>query len=149
MFDVKQIPPGEKAIAAETMSSFFGVASNFDIVHADGCPFLPILSERARANGWVYFIQAVNGGPIKIGTARNVKNRVAGIQGHHWQELRILGQVWGSRYLERALHRRFREYRIAREWFSDTPEIRAAAAYYAGLRLGPRGRPLKMPRAAA
>lgn len=75
----------------------------------------------------VYFISAgkLEGGPIKIGTTKNLSVRIKqinrddsflddiGCQG----ELFVLGIVDGSLIEEKALHRRFEDLRITGEWF--------------------------------
>lgn len=71
---------------------------------------------------FVYFIQA--GRSIKIGLATNVKARMAELQTGNHEELQLLGFIPGDRCLERQLHRRFSEFRIRGEWFSDCDAIR-------------------------
>lgn len=67
--------------------------------------------------GFVYFIQAVNGGLIKIGTASDVDARFRHIQAMCPVRLRLLGQVPGSHGLEARLHREFADARVHGEWF--------------------------------
>jgi hypothetical protein len=71
----------------------------------------------------VYFIQAGDGGPIKIGTAVDVAQRTAELQTGNHQRLIVLATLDGGRQHERALHRRFAEHRIAGEWFHAHGDI--------------------------
>jgi hypothetical protein len=79
-------------------------------------------TERLRP-GWVYFIQGVDGGPIKIGTTDNVRSRLRAIQAMNWAELRLLTCYPGFSMSERHLHRRFKEHRVRGEWFAINPEL--------------------------
>lgn len=56
-------------------------------------------------------------GAIKIGYTTNVQRRMAELG------TTLLVAIPGSRDLEAALHRRFRQHRIAYEWFGPTPEL--------------------------
>ncbi len=71
----------------------------------------------ARTDGFVYFIQAGDDGPIKIGTAVVPEERLRGLQTAHHEELRILAVVAGGPELEAELHERFQHARIRGEWF--------------------------------
>jgi hypothetical protein len=62
-----------------------------------------------------YFIQAVNGGPIKIGRSSNPGQRLKDIQTGQGARLEILGVLNGDH--ERELQRRFRRLRVSGEWF--------------------------------
>jgi hypothetical protein len=74
--------------------------------------------------GWVYFIQSEEAASIKIGwTNVSPSRRLGACQTGCPTELELLAAMPGSRGLERALHRRFDEYRIRGEWFADAPEI--------------------------
>ena len=69
----------------------------------------------------VYFIQAGFHGPIKIGVAHDIEQRMASLQTAHWQKLRLLGTTPGGFALERDLHRKFAEQRLNGEWFDLSP----------------------------
>lgn len=73
----------------------------------------------------VYFMQAGEGGPIKIGLTNCVANRLRYIQTGQPCEIELLGSVTGGKDLEEALHVRFAADRLRGEWFKDTPELRA------------------------
>lgn len=67
----------------------------------------------------VYFIQAVIGGPIKIGTSRRDKLsiRLGALQTGSAYRLRVTRTFPGGRGLEQLLHLLFREARMEGEWF--------------------------------
>lgn len=72
----------------------------------------------------VYFIQGIDGGPIKIGVAGHPEIRMAEIQLMSPARLRILGTIRGvGQPEEHRLHRRFAAHRIHGEWFLPVPEI--------------------------
>lgn len=101
-----------------------------DYIEVEGAGELPALVREDYATCWIYFVQPVNGGPIKIGMAQDVQKRFGCIRGSHWQELRVLGQFWGSGHLEAAMHRRFAAHALKHEWFEDHAELRAAIPFY-------------------
>ncbi len=80
---------------------------------------MPRSSSRAK----VYFIQAVDGGPIKIGWAEVPKCRLADIQIGNPQQLVIVGILNGGERREREIHTRFRHLRIRGEWFENDDEL--------------------------
>lgn len=71
---------------------------------------------------FIYFV-GTEGGPIKIGKAKNVKARLAGIQTGSPYKLEILGVMMGRESLEGALHKRFSKHRLEGEWFARCDEI--------------------------
>lgn len=72
---------------------------------------------------FVYFIQAGDSGPIKIGFTNNVERRLSGLQTGCANPLNIIAKLpfkskaAASRY-ERELHDQFSPYRLTGEWFS-------------------------------
>lgn len=76
-------------------------------------------------NGYVYFIQAVSGGPIKIGWAADVGSRFNSLQVAHWSELKILAVAAGTRDLEKLLHTKFIKHRVRGEWFDPVAPLTA------------------------
>jgi len=81
-------------------------------------PFDPA-SATLDSQGFVYLIQSVVGGPIKIGKADDPSVRLAEIQFWSPFELRVIAKAPGGYLLERELHHRFRPYRLHGEWFSE------------------------------
>ena len=65
----------------------------------------------------VYFVQAVDGGPIKIGISFDPTSRLRSIQTGSHSKLIVIGTIPGGRRKERELHERFREFRLNGEWF--------------------------------
>lgn len=72
----------------------------------------------------IYFVQSSNGGPIKIGyTSKNALQRVQALQVAHPEKLTLLGCIVGEVPDERALHKKFAEYRLHGEWFAANDAI--------------------------
>jgi len=71
----------------------------------------------------VYFVQAGEGGPIKIGTSDKVPDRIAKLQTANPHKLSLLGTVAGDEEIERALHARFASIRLEGEWFRPGREL--------------------------
>ncbi|GAC1525719.1 MAG: hypothetical protein NVS2B16_34140 [Chloroflexota bacterium] len=82
-------------------------------------------TESLRCCGSIYFIQACDGGLIKIGTAINVQERFEEIQRMCPIKLRLLGALAGSRPLESFLHAYFVSERHHGEWFDPSQELLA------------------------
>lgn len=87
------------------------------------------LVERAswdrREMTWVYFIQGVDGGPVKIGHARSVATRLDAIQRHSPVRLHVIGCFHAPKMVERALHAFFAASRLHGEWFAPSDELLA------------------------
>jgi len=75
--------------------------------------------------GWIYFIQAVNGGPIKIGVTQNIHKRLDSLQTASPYQLRVLALIRGGQRLEQEYHRHFHMYRLSGEWFEPAQPILA------------------------
>lgn len=71
----------------------------------------------------IYFIQAVDGGPVKIGLAVNMQRRWYELQRTTGKELNVLGVIDGDIKVEKSLHSRFSQERVDKEWFNPSPEI--------------------------
>lgn len=83
--------------------------------------------------GVVYFVQAGQGGPIKIGyTSGQPSVRVAALQTGNHVPLSLVAVVNGDPQLERDLHRRFAHLRGIGEWFKPGPDL---VAMIDGIRL--------------
>lgn len=74
----------------------------------------------------VYFTQAVDGGPIKIGVTEDVPARLASLQTGSPLPLRVLATLpaVGQRG-EADIHERFASARRHGEWFESTPDLLA------------------------
>jgi hypothetical protein len=90
-------------------------------------PPAPTAAQIARmpTTGSVYFIQGVDGGPIKIGKANFPERRLYDLQASSPVRLRILATVAGGMRREYELHRQFKASRLHGEWFEPTPELLA------------------------
>lgn len=77
-------------------------------------------------NPVVYFVQQ-NNGPVKIGYASVVADRVAGLQGANPYPLRVRALVPATRTLEAELHFMFSDARLIGEWFDmrRSPDLEA------------------------
>ena len=64
------------------------------------------------------------GHPVKIGWSTFPGNRLAGLQGSHWMEIKLLRAFKGARVEERQLHRLFAARHLRGEWFSYCDEMR-------------------------
>lgn len=76
---------------------------------------------------YIYFIQAIKGGPVKIGRTRSPADRMKQIQSCNPEELRFLSLSKGTARDELDLHKRFGPQRIRGEWFEDCEEIQQKA----------------------
>lgn len=72
----------------------------------------------------VYFVRCHE--LVKIGTARDVRDRLSALQVGCPYELSLWGTLRGGHRAEQALHMAFRSYRIRGEWFSLDATARAA-----------------------
>jgi transcriptional regulator with XRE-family HTH domain len=71
----------------------------------------------------IYFVQYGYDGPIKIGYAKNIRNRLAFLQVASPFDLILIGQIEGDRSYERKLHRKFKKSRLTGEWFTPTDDL--------------------------
>jgi hypothetical protein len=66
----------------------------------------------------VYFVQAGEDGPVKIGFATDVASRLNAMRTSNPEELRLVACFIGTYEDERAMHALFAKYRKRGEWFS-------------------------------
>lgn len=78
----------------------------------------------------VYFIQAGEGGPIKIGTAGNMRTRLNALQTGSAEVLTLLATFEGGILEERKLHRELRSHRIHGEWFRPHEDVMRMVRLY-------------------
>lgn len=84
--------------------------------------------DRTRTRS-VYFVQAVDGGPIKIGAAFDVARRVDGLQVGSPQALHVLAVLPGvGTAFEAELHAQFAAERLQGEWFRPSARLRSYIA---------------------
>lgn len=72
---------------------------------------------------YVYFVQAEDGGLIKIGTAISPLHRLKTMQTGCPLKLSLIGLADGNRLLERRLHKQFVDTRVHGEWFEPSLEL--------------------------
>jgi hypothetical protein len=63
----------------------------------------------------IYFAQAVEGGPVKIGFSTNVEARVRQLEKHYGRQLAVLATLPGGLEEEAAIHERFDHLRLKRK----------------------------------
>lgn len=75
----------------------------------------------------VYFVQALDGGPVKIGRSIDPESRVLALQTANAEPLRVVATMLGGSAVERMLHRMFERHRVRvdGEWFRPAPEVLA------------------------
>lgn len=80
--------------------------------------------EAGELKGWVYLIQALNGGPIKIGWARDPERRLQDLQTGQAEQLTLLAVIPGTKRLEHDIHRKLIYARLGGEWFQPVEAAR-------------------------
>ena len=76
---------------------------------------------------YIYFIQADENGPIKIGTTQsNPLRRMANLQTGCPSVVRLLGAIEGTPAQERQIHAVLSQFRTHGEWFIPHPIVLAA-----------------------
>jgi hypothetical protein len=71
-----------------------------------------------------YFVGGAEG-PVKIGHAKNMRNRLVALQNGSPVRLSVLATASGGLTRETAYHFQFAEYRLHGEWFERVPAIQA------------------------
>lgn len=72
----------------------------------------------------IYFMQPVDGGPVKIGCTENLQARHRQLEAEYGLSLVVLATLDGGRDEERALHVRFSHLRFGKtEQFRPGPEL--------------------------
>lgn len=71
----------------------------------------------------IYAIQAVDGGPVKVGYSGSPESRLAQLQASHHAELSIVFSCEGSQADEARIHAALAHLRVRGEWFQDDPDI--------------------------
>ena len=75
----------------------------------------------------VYFLQAGDGGPIKIGFTKGTPEaRIKSLQTASPLKLILIGVANGSNIEEKLLHHHLRSHRVAGEWFHPTSQVTEA-----------------------
>lgn len=71
----------------------------------------------------VYLVEAVGSDCVKIGIARNIEQRLAGLQTSCPHTLVVRDIFKGGRKEERKLHRLLKTHRVRGEWFRDCGRV--------------------------
>lgn len=71
----------------------------------------------------IYFVQPIDGGPIKIGTTIRLTERFGQLEKDWGAPLKILAVMDGRFSTENELHRQFNHLRLRGEWFSPSEEL--------------------------
>lgn len=81
----------------------------------------------ANTEGAIYFIQAVDGGPIKVGRTEWMTRRLESLQVGNPKQLVVLGveplPLDELLARERELHQQFDYARVRGEWFEPVPDL--------------------------
>lgn len=93
-------------------------------VQATSIRYKPDYVPPKEREGFVYFVQAGERGPIKIGWTQDVDRRIAELQTANAKKLILLGTLPGTLDTEASFHARFSHLRLEAEWFQDSEEIR-------------------------
>ena len=67
----------------------------------------------------IYFIQAGENKPIKIGWTDSIERRIGKLQAANYEKLKILHLFEGDRESEKIFHKFAKDYRIRGEWFNS------------------------------
>lgn len=89
------------------------------------------MGAKKELGGWVYFIQAGNDGPIKIGIAQDTDKRIRNLQVGNPLQLKLLLRVWSEtpHHLESSLHKCFANLSTRGEWFKPKSYILDSISY--------------------
>lgn len=72
----------------------------------------------------IYFVQSVDGGPVKIGFTEDMGRRLPELEAHYGEKLAVLATIPGDRDRETEIHDRFSAFRIGRtEQFRPVVDI--------------------------
>ena len=71
----------------------------------------------------VYFIQAGNNGPIKIGVSSVPQMHLDRLQQGNHEELRLIAEIPGERSLEQKVQADLKAFELERKWFHATDEV--------------------------
>lgn len=78
----------------------------------------------------IYFIQAGENGPIKIGSSDNPVERMAQLQTANAAKLKLLWTHTGDATREQKIHKLFRDEKIRGEWYNPSQKLMASVAAF-------------------
>lgn len=75
--------------------------------------------------GYVYFLQSLSSGLIKIGFSAShwIEDRIKSLRFSNGDETELLKKTPGTMQRERKIHKKFAAYRKHGEWFEPSPEL--------------------------
>jgi hypothetical protein len=76
-----------------------------------------------RSRGFIYFIQAGNDGPIKIGWSEDVRSRLKQLKTANALPLKLLGSIEGTQEVEQFCHKLFSHLLVDGEWFNPDTSL--------------------------
>lgn len=76
-----------------------------------------------KGRSWVYFAQAGEGGPVKIGQTRQLERRIHALGTASAEPIKLLGKVPETWLSEQRLHNLFAPVRVRGEWFEPHPRL--------------------------
>lgn len=143
--DSRPIPePGPRPEPVDVPPACFELLDDIDIPlirRGGSTPGAPLRRESAEENPppaprefgrrarptFLYFVQEIEDGPIKIGVSAAPLTRLSSLQVANPRPLRLLSSRPGSGADEAELHKRLARHRIRGEWFAPVPDVLAAA----------------------
>lgn len=93
---------------------------------AGPCPWClppPFPPYRGSQRGYVYFIQAGDDGPIKVGYSTDICGRLSGLQTSNHERLSLIACFAGNREAEAAAHGALAAHRLRGEWYLPVAEV--------------------------
>lgn len=89
--------------------------------------------------GWVYVIGLPGGDRLKVGTTRDLDNRVSSLHKRVGGRAHCFYAAYTDNRLavEHRAHRLLRQHALGKEWFGCVPTLAAAAVYRASLSAPP------------
>ncbi|PQV64447.1 hypothetical protein B1R32_105129 [Abditibacterium utsteinense] len=86
--------------------------------------FVRLITSCEETGSYVYFIEAVGLGKIKIGTSDAPKKRLQQLATGSAVTLDLIAMIPGDAQIEKELHKKFDHLRVDREWFFAAKELR-------------------------
>lgn len=80
--------------------------------------------KETNGRGYIYFVLAEKSGAVKIGYSAKPLDRLAALATSHHEELKCIFTMRGTQQDEKALHKKFAEFRKRGEWFEYAAPIK-------------------------
>jgi hypothetical protein len=122
------VPP---TAAVLLLSEAFGYSERDAVTLAETMALVDGASVGGEGDQSVYFLQAGEDGPIKIGVTGNLPQRLRSLEAGCPLPLRVLLVVRAGRVTEQAMHQRFHADRLHHEWFRPSSDLLAYIAGFA------------------